>query len=105
MSEGKVSTCHIAVPVRGTFISVSARYCTDKLEGCITTVIRAPVRCSNGTGSGTITTVSHSIKFQHVTSGTRPGAFSGIPTIANRTTRQSQCPLPTNAWAWLTTPS
>ena len=38
MSEGKVSTCHIAVPVRGTVISVSARYCDDKLEGCITTV-------------------------------------------------------------------
>ena len=79
MSEGKVSTCHIAVPVRGTFISVSARYRTDKLEGCITTVIRAPVRCSKGTGSGTITTVSHSIKFQHVTSGTRPGGFSRHP--------------------------
>jgi len=54
MSEGKVSTCRCTVPVRGTFISVSARYCTDKQEGCMTTVFRAPVRCSSGTGSGTI---------------------------------------------------
>jgi len=79
MSEGKVSTCRCTVPVRGTFILVSARYCTDKQEGCMTTVFRAPVRCSSGTGSGTITTVSHSIKFRHVTSSTRPGAIFKHP--------------------------